>query len=444
MYKFKEGLYADVRIENVFETKITYKNGMLEQQKIRKYQGGFLRVFDGELWYYAATTEIGKIQLELDALFKMAKAKDNILDHPIVKKFEVHQKDSILFAKNSVEKISIEDKKAVLESCFDIFDCDEIVQSNYMYVDKHVEKQFYSSKGAKLKFDNQTVGIQIGCQFVIGEEKGRESFSKAFTTFEPLKNIREFLKVQLEKQIDYVKHAVNVEAGEYIVLLSPMATGVFTHESFGHKSESDFMVGDETMAKEWALGKKVASELVTIIDDGNELGSGFVQFDDEGSKAQKTHIITDGVLTGRLHSAATASALNEDVTSNARALNFEFEPIVRMTTTYIEKGNRKKDEIIAEIKKGIFIDTIRHGSGMTTFTIAPNRAYMIENGKITQPIKVSVVTGNVFSTLDEIDAVSEEFELLSFVGGGCGKMEQFPLAVGFGGPFTRVKKLNVQ
>ena len=223
-----------------------------------------------------------------------------------------------------------------------------------------------------------------------------------------------------------------------------MATGVFTHESFGHKSESDFMVGDETMVKEWALGKKVAADGVTIIDDGNEHGSGFVQYDDEGTKAQKTMIITDGALTGRLHSASTATALNEKLTSNARAMNFEFEPIVRMTTTYIEKGTRKKDDIISEIENGIYVETIRHGSGMTTFTIAPNRAYKIENGKITKPLKVSVVTGNVFSTLDEIDAISEEFELLSFVGGGCGKMEQYPLPVGFGGPFIRVKKLNVQ
>jgi TldD protein len=69
---------------------------------------------------------------------------------------------------------------------------------------------------------------------------------------------------------------------------------------------------------------------------------------------------------------------------------------------------------------------------------------MIENGKITKPVKVSVVTGSVFEALEEVDAISEEFELLSFVGGGCGKMEQYPLPVGFGGPYTRVRKLTVQ
>lgn len=444
MYKFHEGLYTDVRIEDVFETKLSYRNCILNQQKERKNKGAFIRVYDGKLWYYSSTTDIDNIQSEIDALSKMATPDKAIEENPIVKNFEVHKEKSVLFDETTVEKVSIKEKKALLESFFPIFDHESIVFKNFMYVDKRVVKSFYSSKGAELIFDNQTVGTGVGCEIVIGEEKGSGAFSEAFTTFEPLTKIHDKMKADIEKQIDYVKNAENVEAGEYTVVLSPLATGIFTHESFGHKSESDFMVGDEAMAKEWALGKKVAADCVTIVDDGNEYGSGFVQFDDEGTKAKKTKIISDGVLTGRLHSTETATILQEELTSNARAMNFEFEPIVRMTTTYIEKGDRKKDDIISEIENGIFIDTVRHGSGMSTFTIAPNRAYKIENGKITRPLKVSVVTGNVFSTLDEIDAVSEEFDLLSFVGGGCGKMEQFPLPVGFGGPFIRVKKLNVQ
>lgn len=444
MYKFHEGLYTDVRIEDVFETKLVYKNDALTQQKERKDIGAFIRVFDGDRWYYASTTEVNNIQEEIDALSKLATANDAIEDHSIIKNFEVHTKNSLIYDDRAVENIHVNEKKELVESLFSIFDREEIVFKNYMYVDKRSIKSFYSSKGSSLKFDNQSVGIRVSCELVVGDEKGRSSFSKAFNTFEPIKNVHEYLTEELNKQIDFVKNAKNVESGDYTVVLSPMATGVFTHESFGHKSESDFMVGDEAMAKEWTLGKKVAADCLTIIDDGNQFGSGFVQYDDEGTKAKQTKIISDGILTGRLHSTETATALGEDLTSNARAINFEFEPIVRMTTTYIEKGDQKKDDIISEIDKGIYVDTIRHGSGMSTFTIAPDRAYKIENGKITDPVKVSVVTGNVFTTLGEIDAVSEEFELLSFVGGGCGKMEQFPLPVGFGGPFIRVKKLKVQ
>ena len=114
-----------------------------------------------------------------------------------------------------------------------------------------------------------------------------------------------------------------------------------------------------------------------------------------------------------------------------------------MTTTYIEKGDRPLSGILAEMDRGIFVDTVNHGSGMSTFTMAPARAYLIENGRITQPVKISVITGNVFATLAEVDAVSAEFEMHTF-GGGCGKMEQQGLPVGFGGPYTRVRKLNVQ
>ena len=81
---------------------------------------------------------------------------------------------------------------------------------------------------------------------------------------------------------------------------------------------------------------------------------------------------------------------------------------------------------------------------MSTFTLAPSMAYLIENGQISKPVRFSVITGNVMKTLDQIDGVSDKLELLSFVGGGCGKMELFPLSVGFGGPFVRVKEINVQ
>jgi TldD protein len=223
-----------------------------------------------------------------------------------------------------------------------------------------------------------------------------------------------------------------------------MTTGVFAHESFGHKSESDFMVGDETMKREWAIGKRVGASILNIIDTGLLPGSGYVPYDDEGCRAKENYIIKDGILTGRLHSAMTAAALEEKPTGNARAMNFEFEPIVRMTATYIGAGKQTKEELFAGVKEGVFIDSLYHGSGMTTFTIAPQRAYMIRDGKIAEPVEISVITGNVMSTLNEIDGVSDSLELFSFALGGCGKMEQYPLSVSFGGPYIRVNGINVQ
>jgi TldD protein len=125
-------------------------------------------------------------------------------------------------------------------------------------------------------------------------------------------------------------------------------------------------------------------------------------------------------------------------------MSFEYEPIVRQTTTYIEPGDLSFEELLAPIQEGVLVKTIKHGSGMSTFTLAPTLAYMIRDGQIAEPVKVSVVTGNVFETLGQIDGLSDELELLSFVMGGCGKMEQFPLPVGFGGPWVRVQGLHIQ
>ncbi|MDX9899455.1 MAG: TldD/PmbA family protein [Spirochaetia bacterium] len=444
MFNFPENLYVDVRIEETFETKINFKKLVLQEQKVRNNKGAFVRVYDGNRWYYASTTDIEAIQDQIDALANMATPNLEIDDNPIVRQFEVHKDNLIQYNQGSISEVPISKKVGILERYLKLIKDKTIVHHSSNYVDSWIIKSIYSSKGTALTFDKQTCGISINLDLSDGENKNQTSVSKAGILFDNLLELEEFFENEFEKDIDFIKNAKPVEPGIYTVLLSPLAAGVFTHESFGHKSESDFMVGDETMKAEWAIGKTVGTPVLTIIDDGQVLGNGYVPYDDEGTKGKKTYIITDGILTGRLHSTNTSALLEEQLTGNARAINFEFEPIVRMTTTYIEKGNRPLSDIISEIEKGIYIEDIKHGSGMSTFTIAPSRAYKIENGKITTPVTISVVTGNVFETLGDVDAVSEEFELLSFVGGGCGKMEQYPLPVGFGGPYTRVKKLNVQ
>jgi TldD protein len=228
------------------------------------------------------------------------------------------------------------------------------------------------------------------------------------------------------------------------MVLSPLVAGVFAHESFGHKSEADFMVGDETMRREWALGADVGTSHLSIVDDGNEAGIGYTPFDDEGTPAHKTYLMRGGRLAGRLHSCSTAADLDEEPTGNARAVNFHFQPVVRMTTTYIEPGASSKEDLIAGVEDGLLITNLNHGSGMSTFTMAPTFAYRIRNGEVAEPVRVSVITGNVFETLGKIDGLSDHLKLHSFVRGGCGKSEQFPLPVGFGGPWVRVSELAAQ
>ena len=446
MYRFPKGFYADVRIEDVFETAISVTNSNLDEKKEKEYEAAFIRLFDGNRWFYASTTDTSNVQNEIDKLAEMAEINDNISEHPIVKKFQVNEGEFYKFQEEeNIREIDLDQKYNVISDYFDIVKENQYVKLwKADYVDMNIRKSFFSSKGSKLFFDYQKVGYRIGWQLADGEKRFDESFDVASNTFEPIKNKEDNLKKKLDKSIHFLKNAESVEPGKYTVVLSPLAAGVFAHESFGHKSESDFMIGDKTMREEWKIGKKVGSDILNIVDDGNLNGNGFVPFDDEGSRAEETHLIKEGKLAGRLHSVETAVDLNEELTGNARAKDFEFEPIVRMTNTYIKEGNKTFDELISEIDEGILIDTISHGSGMSTFTIAPRMAYYIKDGKIDKPVKISVVTGNVFETLNEIDGLSDKLEILSFTLGGCGKMEQFPLPVGFGGPYVRVKNLNVQ
>ena len=445
MYLFPKNLYTDVRIETVIKTKIALENFQLKQNKVSTEKGAMIRIFDGDRWYYSATTEVDHLQEEIDKLARMATLNPNIDEHPVVKRIEVNKETCLRYVDCDISKISNDKKLEMLNTYIPILKEEKEVQvSKMFYLDNHTVKHIISSKGTDVTFDIQNCAIAV--RYTIKNNNipysGGEDVYKM--KFEDLANHQNEILETLKKDIEYNKDAVLVKPGSYTCVLSPVTTGVFAHESFGHKSEADFMIGDEVMKREWAIGKQVGAPILNIIDTGLLEGSGYVPFDDEGCRAKENYIIKDGILKGRLHSSYTAALLEEEPTGNARAMNFEFEPIVRMTTTYIGAGNLTKEELIGEIKEGIYIDDINHGSGMTTFTIAPRRAYMIRNGKLAEPVRISVISGNVMSTLYNIDGISKDVELLSFVLGGCGKMEQHPLSVGFGGPYIRVNGIVVQ
>lgn len=445
MYNFPDNFYSDVRIERIYHSTIRIEMGRLEEIKESVDLGAFIRLFDGSRWYYSSTTALDSIDKELANLASLAKANKEINNHPVVKRMQRNICKQTIYQENSVEKVNLQDKLKLLESYSkQAINDSEINHWNIVYSDKNLKKNFYSSIGSDIEFDTQIAGVRLAFRFGSGANSFTEMWCKADVCYEKITDLHTECQKRIDQAKDFYKNAETIPGGNYTVVLSPMAAGIFAHESFGHKSEADFMVGDEEMLKEWQLGKRVGSEKLSIVDDGNAFGSGYVPFDDEGTKAAKTVLIENGILRGRLHSSVTASSLNEDVTGNARGMNFEYEPIVRMTCTYIEAGSITKEQLISEIKYGILVDTVKHGSGMSTFTLAPSMAYLIENGQISKPVKFSVITGNVMKTLDQIDGVSDKLELLSFVGGGCGKMEQFPLSVGFGGPFVRVKEINVQ
>lgn len=445
MINFKKDFYADVRIEDRFSTDVRFLNGKLSESKERLEKRAFLRVYDGKMWYYSSTTDTEHIQKALDELYEVAESNPDIENDPVVKRFERNKDHLRSFKDNSVRNISISEKTELLKSLAPVTSMEECMSMPIgKYLDRNSLYEFKSSLGADISYDYQTCGVVLFCDMVEGEKKFSAMWQEGDTDFNSLKTKTESAESEFKEQVEFMRNSVPVEEGDYPVVLSPLAAGIFAHESFGHKSESDFMLSDESMKKEWELGKQIGSPILTISECGEIPGTGYTPYDDDGTKARKNYLIKDGMLAGRLHSAVTAAALEEGVTGNARAVDCTYEPLVRMTTTYIEAGNESFESLIAPIKKGYYIKTIKHGSGMSTFTIAPSVSYEITDGKLGRPVQISVITGNVFETLGLIDGLSDTIELKSFVSGGCGKMEQFPLPVGFGGPYVRVSKIKVQ
>ncbi len=232
--------------------------------------------------------------------------------------------------------------------------------------------------------------------------------------------------------------------GKYDVILDPRIAGVFAHEAFGHLSEADFIYENPGMKKMMTLGREFGKEFLNIIDDGSMKNlSGYTPYDDEGIKADKTYLIKKGKLNSRLTSRETAATLEEPLSGNARALNPYYQPLVRMTNTYIDNGPHQKEELFASLKDGIYcVDYIGGMTNLEMFTFTAGRAYRVENGKVKELLKDVVLSGNVFETLGNITGVANDLKHFGSLG-GCGKGGQSGLPVTVGAPHVLVKNVLV-
>lgn len=443
MYRFPKDLYADVRIDERYGIWLGVKNGEVDSDGMISEMGAIIRVFDGNMWYTVTTNELNEIQMELDHLATLATANTAIRENPIVKKYEVHQEKIIKFeGEADVRKVSRAQWKELLDSYIDCCIDESIPEINSWNAEVNAgyrKKSFYSSKGAEIIQDMQNCWLNVGYGITVDgiTTFGGKSYSKFY--MEELRGHEEEILEERARYLDFAKRAVSVEPGEYTCVLAPFSTAMLTHESFGHKSEADFMLNDKTLQEEWVLGKKVGSDKVSICDRGDWLNHGYTPYDDEGTKAGEVWLMKEGVLTGRLHDAKSAVTLGEELTGNARAQSYNFLPIVRMTNTFMAAGQDDPQRMIEEVKDGIYIYSVDYGTGQATFTIKPLISYRIRDGKLCEPLRINVLTGSVFQTLFDIDAVGTDFELFDTY--SCGKGGQ-GVMVSAGGPSIRVKKLT--
>ena len=436
--------YWDVRVESTYKTEINYEDYELVTCSVKPSLGAFIRIYQNNMWFYSSTTDLETLSAQIDELSKQAA---NIKgEESSIRPYNTHafEERIMKFEEKRFDKISLKEKKFLCESYFSLTkEASDLKSVKHRYSDEYKVKHFISSTGIKYSFDFNQCGYGVFYSIVEGDNRFDDSVRFYASSIEDLKNKEDVINNGLEESRLF-KDAKAIEAGEYPVVMDSEVVGVFAHESFGHKSEADFMLGDEEAKETWKIGKRVGNETLSIVDYGAEPGtSGYCPIDDEGFKTQKTYLIKDGILTGRLHSQQTSQILDEAPTGNGRAMNFEFEPIVRMTNTYVEPGDLTLEELISKVKLGIFAKDIKHGSGLSTFTIAPRKCYMIRDGKIAEPVRVSVMSGSIFETLNLIEGCSQGLNIISSAFGGCGKMEQHPLPVGFGGSKVLVSKMVI-
>jgi TldD protein len=220
--------------------------------------------------------------------------------------------------------------------------------------------------------------------------------------------------------------------------------GILLHEAIGHGLEGDFNRKGSS-AFSGRVGERVAAEGVTVVDDGTLASQrGSIQMDDEGNATQCTTLIENGILKGYLQDTLNARLMGVPVTGNARRESYAHIPMPRMTNTYMLNGNKDPKEIIASVKHGLY--AVNFGGGQVDitngkFVFSTAEAYMIEDGKITHPVKGATLIGNGPDVLTRISMIGNDMALDPGVG-TCGKEGQ-SVPVGVGQPTVRIDGLTV-
>jgi TldD protein len=320
----------------------------------------------------------------------------------------------------------------------------QIQTSNVRYVDSHGTVYFANTDGSYIVQETIFCGISLLAMARDGMNVQQAYYSVGdLRGFDNVQHLEPKCEEVTKRAIDQLT-AKPVIGGKYTVVVDPKLCGVFVHEAFGHLSEADFIYENAKMREIMVIGKRFGIDALSIVDNGSLVGeAGYNKYDSEGTPTQKTYLIKNGILTNRLHSRETAAKMNEKPTGNARALGYANEPIVRMTNTYMEPRDYSFEQMLSEVENGIYaIGALGGQTNMEMFTFSAEEAYMIEGGKIKEKIRDVVLTGNVFETLMNIDAIGNDLNIYGGLG-GCGKGGQSPLRVSDGGPHVRIRNVVI-
>ena len=303
----------------------------------------------------------------------------------------------------------------------------------------------YNSLG-ELTYETRPMGsISATAVFQQDGKTENRSISRSFRTGAELISPALLAEMADEavKGIDERFEAVRPKGGQMSVVMGAGASGILLHEAMGHAFEADFNRKGQSIFSD-KMGQRICPEGVSVVDDGTvafNRGSG--NYDDEGVAGEKTYMVTDGILTSYLHDRISASWYGVRPTGNGRRENFRYNPIPRMRATYMESGNADPQGIIADVRQGIYVDEFSNGQvkiGEGDFTFFVKSGRLIEDGRLTAPVKDINIIGNGPQALADIVAVGNDLKIDNGTW-TCGKEQSVPVSCGM--PTVLISNLTV-
>lgn len=438
--------YVEVRAQNLFKTLLTTKDGTVEGAKEGTETGAGVRVLADGAWGFVSIGKLEQKQLT-DAVaeaVKLAKAAGLRVKKPVQLADVKAVEDRVVASpRKNPQDVSMEEKIAnTLAMDRTVFGFDKRIRScTISYLDVTGTNVFVNSDGAYIEQDKLYVWSRIlasarqdSIYASAREEIGSTSGYEVFDIETPEK-----IGTMVAKRVVEQLKAKTPKGGSFPAVIGPNVVGVFIHEAMGHLAEADLTLSGSALFDK--LGKKIASDYVTVYDDGTVEGAfGSFKYDDEGVKTHKTPLIEKGTLTGLMNDRETAHKLDMTPTGNARAEDFRSEPIIRMRNTYLAKGDSSFEELIEGIKFGYYLKSFRGGQANLdgTFQVGIQEAYEIVKGKLGDPVRSASISGNTLETLHRVEAVGRDFELWS---GRCGKGQTAFICDG--GPHIRVGEVVI-
>lgn len=438
--------YTEIRLEETETTSIVYRSRHLETASVLQDAGGLVRCLCKDRgWGVASFNNRDDLPARVEQAYQCAQLARSQVPLELTP-IPVSQGRYPAILERDFRGTSLADKKTLLESynMLMLKHDTRIVDTSCRYGDTFSRITFANSEGAFIEEERPMVLLICSAIARVGDnvQQARLSYANQLG-FEAVEGRELEIQAEAQRAVELLD-AKSVGGGRYPVILNPQLAGVFIHEAFGHLSESDFVYENPKAREMMVLGRRFGSDSLNVFDDGAAAGQrGTHPFDDEGTPTQRTALIKNGILVGRLHSRQTAAKLGELPTGNARAINYRFGPIVRMTNTGIAGGVTPLADMLKDIRLGVYAcDAYGGETALESFSFSSAYAYMIRDGQLAEMVKDVILAGNLFTTLKNIDAIGDDFQWTNS-GGGCGKGDQSPLPISFGAPHIRIQDVII-